>query len=211
MEQIVFDGFVFSEHTPGELLLYEYKGCADVVKIPARVKDKPVTVIGTSAFCFSGMEKVIIPDSIKKIENSAFNGCKELKEIKIPDSVTEIDSQAFFSCTGLEKVVMPRTITQVHTETFCNCKSLKEVKIPDTVKNIHYRAFFGCKSLVAVEIPSSVRSIGIDGFENCNSLENISIKACEGDIDIGPYAFPQTAKIDFDKNNKEKGSLLNIA
>ncbi|MBQ5457522.1 MAG: leucine-rich repeat protein, partial [Bacteroidales bacterium] len=45
---------------------------------------------------FSG--ELVIPDSVKKIDNQAFYACDNLTSVVIPDSVMEIDSYAFDSC-----------------------------------------------------------------------------------------------------------------
>eukprot|EP01043_Picozoa_sp_COSAG02_P054860 COSAG02_NODE_6279_length_3682_cov_1.790957_2_plen_1002_part_01 len=54
-----------------------------------------VSLIGRSAFRFSGLESIVIPDSVTNIDNFAFGGCSTLVLVVIPDSVTRIGRLAF--------------------------------------------------------------------------------------------------------------------
>ena len=55
-----------------------------------------------------------MPDSLMKIEKSAFGGCVKLRDITIPANVTEIGDEAFLGCFDLTSVtslnVVPPTI-----------------------------------------------------------------------------------------------------
>ncbi len=51
------------------------------------------------------LEKVNLPQGLKKICSGAFRQCESLKEIIIPSTVAEIGSDAFESCKNLKKVI----------------------------------------------------------------------------------------------------------
>ena len=55
----------------------------------------------------AGCKTTIIPDSITKIGDSAFNHCDGLITITIPDSVVEIGKGIFSDCRKLETVIIP--------------------------------------------------------------------------------------------------------
>ena len=59
-----------------------------------------------------GCKNSIIPDSVTKIDRSAFRDCIGLTSLTIPDSVTEIGNIAFGGCTGLTSIVIPESVTQ---------------------------------------------------------------------------------------------------
>lgn len=64
--------------------------------VPSTYKDINITVIEEDAFSnFETLEKVVIPQSIKKIEKNAFKSCANLKEIYIPSGVENISKSAF--------------------------------------------------------------------------------------------------------------------
>ena len=62
-------------------------------------------LLQSDTFQNTGLESIVLPDSVKKIESGAFNG-SHLKSIKMSDGVSEIGDQAF-SFTLLEEFTMP--------------------------------------------------------------------------------------------------------
>ena len=65
--------------------LFLYRGQDAHVVIP-----EGVTVIVGSAFTFTEIESISIPNSVEIIEDQAFGFCKCLTSVTIPDSVTII-------------------------------------------------------------------------------------------------------------------------
>lgn len=61
-----------------------------LVVIPSKIENKKVTIIGKEAFAFSGVKNIVIPNTVKRIEELAFFDCYRLKRITIPKSVTKI-------------------------------------------------------------------------------------------------------------------------
>ena len=57
-----------------------------------------------AAFAWSGVENVVIPESVKAIGEEVFRCCKSLKGVTIPDSVKEIGDDAFNGCESLKEV-----------------------------------------------------------------------------------------------------------
>jgi hypothetical protein len=55
---------------------------------------------------------------LKKIGVSAFDFCRNLREVKIPDSVEEIGSQAFAYCDNLKKITIPKSVTKIGDSVF---------------------------------------------------------------------------------------------
>ena len=78
-------------------------------------------LIQSETFQNTGLENIVLPDSVKKIESGAFNG-SHLKSIKMSDGVSEIGDQAF-SFTLLEEFTMP---TSLQTLLMCD-KEVVEV------------------------------------------------------------------------------------
>ena len=50
------------------------------------------------------MREVVLPDSIKKIDMNAFEGCTALTTINIPPETEAIEPFAFFGCTALQNI-----------------------------------------------------------------------------------------------------------
>ena len=113
------------------------------IVIPAQYNGKNVTRILDGAFenCLN-LQKVVLPETINKIDARAFYGCEELQTINLPDTITSIGEYAFYNCQKLSiELVIPSGVTTIETYTFYGCSSVKSVVIPETVKKIRLHAF----------------------------------------------------------------------
>ena len=96
----------------------------------------------------------MIPDGITEIGMSAFEE-SGLESVVIPDSVTNLAEDAFYRCTRLKNVKLSKNMREIATASFCQCKALVEVKIPEGIEVIGRYAFRGCTSLNRVVIPQA--------------------------------------------------------
>ena len=78
-------------------------------------------------FFNSGLESIIIPNGVTKIEQFAFYGCSTLTSIVIPDKVTLIDEYAFSDCSSLTSIVIPACVSYIGLGVFNNCSCLEKV------------------------------------------------------------------------------------
>lgn len=168
-----------------------------IVIIPSSVEYKnkiyTVTKLGYYAFGGSSMTSIVIPNSITKIGDSAFSGCRFLSSIVIPNSVTVIGEYAFGGCHSLTSVELPNTITSISKQMFAFCRSLASIVIPNTVTKIGDEAFLDCRSLTSIEIPNTVTKIGDDAFRDCHSLRSIAIP--NSVTEIGAKAFSNCSSL----------------
>ena len=74
-----------------------------------------------------------------EIGASAFK-YSSIQSLDIPDSVVEIGSGAFACCRQLTGVHLPESLTRIRGQMFCECIALKDVTIPDCVKEIEEMA-----------------------------------------------------------------------
>ena len=65
-----------------------------------------VETIGVSAFEYSELSDVTIPNGVTTIGDCAFFNCVDLKEVTIPNSVTTIGDDAFAACENLTTVTL---------------------------------------------------------------------------------------------------------
>jgi hypothetical protein len=141
----------------GESPWYEYRE-----KIRSVTLEQGVTVIGECAFAScTALTSVSLPDSLERIEASAFSDCYKLTLKRInymfrfahfPDDVTAIGDRAFKSCHALEEVVLPYDLTEIGEEAFAECIRLKTVEIPDSVERIGNAAFAHCSRLLWIDM-----------------------------------------------------------
>ena len=135
-----------------------------------------VTHLGQSAFTQSGLESIVIPDSVvyDDIRNSGgtnpftaeslFNSCASLKTATLPSNITAIGKSAFSWCENLESIVIPDGVKTIGANAFSWCGKLENIVIPNSVTTIGTSAFAGCSKLINVYIPDSVESMSKSAF-----------------------------------------------
>jgi hypothetical protein len=133
------------------------------------------------------LKGIDIPNGITEIGESAFKHCKNLREIVIPEGVTKIGLCAFDGCKGLEKVVIPSSVTEIVSGAFSCCSGLCEIDVQSGIEYIDSEVFGDCTGLRKIVIPSSVTTIYDGAFLRCKGLEEIVIP--ESVTRIGGNAF----------------------
>ena len=103
----------------------------------------------------------VIPDGIRIIGDSALSHFY-FKSLTIPDSVVRIERSAFLSCYGLDSVDIPGSVTEIGDYAFVSCGFLKTITLHEGLVSIGKNAFAGMENLVSINIPESVESIGED-------------------------------------------------
>ena len=129
-------------------------------------------VLGVKGACPS---EIVLPDGVKEISDSAFEGCSDLMLITIPNSVNYIGGNAFADCIMLQSIDLPNGLTWLPPGMFSGCRSLRSVKIKDGITHLNWGLFYGCESLESVHLPESLLSLDGEAFEGCHSLTNINI------------------------------------
>lgn len=146
-------------------------------EIPSIVIPETVKKIEGSAFreC-RNLKKVVFPAGLQKIGKEAFRGCSSLQEIDLASSaLREMEDGVFSWCSSLVKVALPEKLQKIPYNTFRNCISLSEITLPDRLRSIGDYAFLDCKKLPQLNIPSSVEEIGQYVFCGCASLQRLRL------------------------------------
>ena len=92
--------------------LYPSGKVSGKVLIPSVVGEKNVIAIGSNAFAYQRIESVIIPDTVRRIGKSAFEGCHTLKVVVLPLSMATIGEAAFMNCDKLSRIELPYKLVQ---------------------------------------------------------------------------------------------------
>ena len=152
-----------------------------------------VSVIGNYAFSGSGLETIVIPDTVTSLYSHIFDGCSKLKNVTLPkganagdgffancgsitdlsifDGVNRFGSGAFSGCSGLVDVTMPNSVTAIGNSCFSGCGNLKRLVFSDNIKKVPNSVCNGCGNLEEVVIGSGVTYIDNFAFSGCNKLE----------------------------------------
>lgn len=152
-----------------------------------------VTEIDGAAFFGSGLETIVIPDTVKKINYSAFLECTSLVNVALPEGLENIGTSVFAECSSLKSMTIPKSITVLSISLFEGCTSLENVVLPERMTKIEGDSFYGCTSLESIVLPESITEIGEDAFYGCAALKSISIP--EGVTLICEYAFANCSSL----------------
>ena len=165
-----------------------------VVKAPlpydAEILSRPTFTIQYGELkhvALNGATEVVIPSSVTRIEDDAFDNCLELKSVLIPVSVTSLYSGTFRNCNNLTNITMLATMTRVDDGIFQGCNQLSSVTIGGGVKEVGNEAFRYCDRLSEVFLCGSVKEIGFEAFACCRELRDVTIS--DGVARIGECAF----------------------
>lgn len=91
------------------------------------------------------------------------------------NSVENIDESAFAGCENLKNITLSENLNQISDGLFKDCSSISAVTIPSKITSIGANAFENCSNITSVNIPSSLTTIGYDAFAGCNSLEKVIV------------------------------------
>lgn len=179
-EVMVSGDFSYVMVGENELTIVGYSGQANEVVIPAEVDGYKVLNIGAEAFMENeSVQSVIIPDSLYKVENSAFEGCKNLSSVSFGANTKWIASRAFAECPALSEVELPKNIKILGSEAFLGT-GITEVYIPKSMIETHYdyktgNGPFGGSGLNTVVFEDGVSVLGRGIFAGAESLVDIEI------------------------------------
>ena len=198
----------------GEATITDYLGTGTDVVIPSSIDNLPVTNIGYWAFYDNeSITSVIIPDSIKFIDEEAFSFCENLSSITIGENVTSIGYEAFgdtayyFDDENWEDGFLyigkyligsdPESVgvcafIRNGTEIIADfaveqCYELEEITIPDTVTHIGIEAFCCCEILSEINLSNNLISIGDNAFADC-CISSIVIPDSVKTIGMGAFS-----------------------
>lgn len=144
-----------------ERYAFEGSGIEEVV-----VPETVTKIAGSFANCKS-LKRFVFPKNLEAIENSMFRNCELLADITLPTNVKTIGSYAFAG-TLFDKSELPATVNSLGYNAFENCKQLKEMFIPEGVTSISEELFMSCTSLTRVVLPSTVNQFyGGNTFKDC--------------------------------------------
>jgi hypothetical protein len=156
---------------------------ANSIVIPSVYNNLPIKEIGENAFYKFKMSSIVIPNSIVKIGNNAFDECRRLKMLELPDSVRYLGDLMCRNCVSLTTVKLSSQLQKINWYAFYNCKSLISADIPKDVRVVEIGAYEKCTNLVNLNLPNNLKIIKWKSFAFCTSIENIILpNKCSVDV-----------------------------
>ena len=188
----------------GESAFYNCGNLEEVV-LPNTLK-----TIGVSAFSFSGLISITIPDSVVRIDKSAFCESAYLEKAILGKGLKRVGDSCFKHCTRLKSVDFKGNTREIGKETFYCCSVMENIRLPQRLEKIENGLLFGCDELKRIEIPEGVREIQRDSFYSCENLEEIKFPSTLDCFDSNAVAHcPNLQKIVLNDGGEEKEIKLN--
>ena len=156
--KIVDNNNTYITNSDGTLIIVSTAENETEITIPSEINGMPVVSIDANFAQNSKdtLTKIIMPDTIKNIGDSAFEGCYNVTEIKFSNTLEKIGNNAFENCGN----------------------SIAKLEIPDTVNTIGDFAFdkYGSSNIKELYIGKNVNKIGTGAF-SINSLQKIVVSS----------------------------------
>ncbi len=163
-EPVVYStGIQYALQSGGAEVVRRKTNIGDTLRIMDAWQGRSVVSIGDRAFANSAASAVILPDSLVRIGDYAFLGCKQLLRFIIPDTVTVLGTGAFRDC-GLREIRIPGNIVRIPRLAFADCGELAILTLSEGTQFIDEKAFHGCGKLRTVTIPASVKQVYRNAF-----------------------------------------------
>ena len=109
-----------------------------------------------------------VPEGVKEIADSAFEGCRNLPYVFLPETLLRIGDGAFLNCESLRGVTIPDSVQRIETAAFEDCRMLTEVIIGKGVTYIDTEAFYNNPKLKTVTLSANVKEIGSNAIGFCH-------------------------------------------
>lgn len=131
--------------------------------------------------------KMILPDTLQSIGNSAFSGTSLSGSLIIPEGVVIIDAGAFSGCSALNgKLSLPSSLETIKSDAFNGCVFSGELVLPPFVKEIGDLAFSETNFSSNLILPKQLEIIGESAFQFCKFKGDLiipdKIKSIPGNV-----------------------------
>lgn len=187
--------YYFADKDKTQIYVTGFKGAVPddgTVTIPDSIDGYPVVGIAEHTFDnLKDLKKVVIPESVKYIDENAFYNCNAIidVEIKNKDEI-DIGDDVFDATKWYEDHKQDYVISGT---TLVGYKGSDEiVTIPYNCTMIADGAFKNNTAIKTVYIDRSVTTIGAEAFSGCTSLEEIVMGTGAGTINVDKDAFAGT-------------------
>ena len=165
-----------------------------------------IKVTGISPDAFrnnTSIEGIMLPEYIRDIPDSAFEGCTSLCDVYMP-GLTHIGNRAFYGCASLSTLTIPENVVSLGTNAFYN---VNEVRISAGNSNVALAAVnSGAKSLVlnissineeikdkVLEAPADMEVFEVQGGRK--QFENLKVKSHAGKTRINGISFVDCTQV----------------
>lgn len=153
-----------------------FENCRNLTSATFGANSK-LTYINYRLFRNTSLNSIVIPASVKGIDNYAFaeSGLTSIT-FEANSNLSYISQDAFQEC-NFETITLPKSLTRIDEYAFDYCCSLKNVYFEEgsALTKIYGYAFYCCCSLESIVIHSGVTNLYDEAFAECYALATVYI------------------------------------
>lgn len=149
---ILVDGALFTADKK-TLIYCSIKGNSHEFIIPEGVE----VICKHTFFLCDRLEHVVLPTSLKKMENNPFSGCSKLSITNNSNAYHIIDDVIYnqfktaivgtLNKISTDCLFIPEGTKTINRNSFWNCKGIRKIVFPKTLIDIGYNPFVGCSNI----------------------------------------------------------------
>lgn len=122
--------------------------------------------------------------SVKRIEQQAFRGCKQLRRITLPENLEEMGEYVFYEASTLNELFIPASVSLIEDVPISYCFAMSKLTVAED--NAVYDSRNGCNAIIHTEsnrliagcnttvIPDGIQTIARAAF-GASRIENVNI------------------------------------
>lgn len=165
-----------------------FSGCTSLENIDLA----KVELIGQSAFNGTNLTTVTLSNKVNNIGASTFANCSNLSELIIPDSVTRIDNYAFENDVSLTHINLSNNVEFLGVGVFKNTR-IAEFTFPSKITTIQSELFMNDEALRNVNLPSVEERVDEEGNSSFSGIRTIGNYAFYNTSSLTSITFPKSA------------------
>ena len=186
---------------------HSFDGCKELADIQFNNR---VAILDSCAFRDTAVGSLILPESTRRICESAFENNKELTSVLFNEGLHTISEAAFRGCARLAEVKLPYTLERLGAQVFALNTVLQNVELA-SVMYIGSRCFAMCRTLEELHIPASVYELGDHFAEGCSSLKYIYLPRNIPVVHEKAFAgIPKTCTLRIEGENGDAPILIHV-
>ena len=150
---------------------------ATELTVPSEVvnegKTYSVTSVEEEAIKWSDLTKLVLPEGVTELKETAIYSNDALAEVVLPETLTTLGRYALAYNDALNNVVVPAGVTVIPESCFARNSSMTNIEIKGQYTSIGNGAFYKVP-LTEITIPATCKSIGDNAFQLCEQLTKVT-------------------------------------
>ena len=184
------------ESVSGGIAITSYTGNENTVSVPAKIGGKTVVTIRSGAFTGKSMETLVLPNTIKTIEDGAIKNCSSFTTLYMFDTIMNITDSFYQNSNAFKNFRFSAARKPVHSDIWgAYSRKLERIVALGLKENVLV-VISGSSSLYATDSPLLEELLADAGYDF--AVCNLGIQA----------GIPQYAHLDFLQDFLDDGDLI---